>query len=273
MPRSTRGRPVDVTIASALLNEAFDLAETDYREGVVVEVPAGVAEGTERLFLSQTQAYRDALPSCVLARIIDPEIDIRLPATEYGENAFSGRSLAEKLVTPFLRSKAVPTSAAPFLSAVRGGAKFMKGGEPRIQRDKEGFAALVEVVDYLCEHDGDSAKQYLRYLLRRFIQLRESVNIALRPILRPNLDQLRRLIDGLLTIRSGGRIPAALATAMFQTISDCHHLGWEIDFQGINVADKASGAVGDVTIRKDDKIILGVEVTERSIDDGRVRLV
>jgi len=271
-PRKRKGRPVDIETAKALLSETFERAESDHRDGAPVTLPTAIVEATERLFLSETQAYRDALPSCAIARIIDPEIDIRMPATEYGENAFSGRSLAEKVVIPFLRDRSVPTSASPFLSALRGGAKFMKGGEPRIQRDKEGFAALVQIVDYLRELDVDSVKNYLRFLLRRFIVLRESHNITLKRISKPNLEQLSHLIEAMLTVKSGGRIPALLATAMFLTISECHALGWEVEFQGINVADKASGAVGDITIRKDGALILGVEVTERPIDQARVTL-
>lgn len=269
-PRSSKGRPVDTDVAKALLSEAFDLAESDHRDGAPVSIPSSIVQATERLFLSETQAYRDALPNCAIARIIDPKIDIRLPATAYGENAFSGRSLAEKVVTPFLRDRSVPTSAAPFLSALRGGAKFMKGGEPRIQRDKFGYAALVEIVDYLRELDAEAAKNYLRYLLRCFILLRESHHITLKRISKPNLEQLSHLIKGMLTVKSGGRIPTLLATAMFQTISECHSLGWDVEFQGINVADKASGAVGDITIRKRGELVLGVEVTERPVDQARV---
>ena len=81
------------------------------------------------------------------------------------EHAFSGRSLADNVVTPFLRDRAIPISASPYLSALRGGAKFKKGGAPRIQRDKEGFDALVAVVDYLRALGVDEAKAYLRYLL------------------------------------------------------------------------------------------------------------
>ena len=112
----------------------------------------------------------------------------------------------------------------------------------------------------------------MRYLLRQFIELRESGSIVLKKIAKPNLEQLARLIEGLLTVKSGGRIPAILATALFQTITECHSLGWNVEFQGINVADKSSGAVGDITIRKSGAIILGIEVTERPIDQARVTL-
>ena len=148
----------------------------------------------------------------------------------------------------------------------------MKGGEPRIQGDMGGFDALVAVVDYLRVLGVDEAKRYLRYLLRQFVELREAGAIALKRIAKPNLDQLSNLINGLLTVKSGGRIPALLATALFQTISECHSLGWDVEFQGINVADKASGAVGDITILKEGTIVLGVEVTERPIDQARVAL-
>lgn len=263
-------RPVDAT---ALLAEVFPLAENDYRDNAPIGLPAAVVTATERLFASETQAYREAMIGCAVARVTDSEIDIRLPATDLGENSFSGRSLADHVVTPFMRERAVPISASPYLSSLRGGARFVAGGQPRIQRDQAGFDALVAIVDHLRNLDTDDAKTYLRFLLRRFVQLRESVNITLKRIGKPNLDQLRRLIEGLLTIHSGGRLPAFLATAMFQTISKCHDLAWQVDFQGINVADSASGAVGDITIRKAGTIILGIEVTERSIDGGRVRLV
>ena len=244
----------------------------DVYGNVALALPKKVIASTDRLFASETQAYREALVGCAIARIINQEIDIRLPATANGEHAFSGRSLADYTVTPFLRKRAIPISASPYLSALRGGAKFMKGGEPRIQRDQGGFDALVSVVDYLRALSVDEAKEYLQFLLRRFIELRESASIPLKKIAKPSLEQLSKLADGLLTVKSGGRIPAILATALFQTISECYALGWEVEFQGINVADKFSGAVGDITIRKGGAIILGIEVTERPVDQTRVML-
>lgn len=263
-------RSIDYGAADKLLAEEFDNAEDAFREDVKIEQPGDVVTNVERLFSSETQAYREALVGCALARVLDPEIDVRLPATEHGDNSFSGRSLADRVVTPFFRGKAVPISASPYLSSLRGGARFITGGEPRIQRDKDGFAALVSVVDYLRQLPDGEAREFLRFLLWRFVQLRETGNIALKQFAKPNLEQLGALIDGLSKVKSGGRFPAFLATAMFQTIGECHELGWEVEFQGINVADKFTGAVGDITIRKDGEIVLGIEVTERAISKGRV---
>ena len=67
--------------ATALLSEVFPLAEDDNRDGVALSQPKAVITATERLFSSKTQAYRQALVGCAVARILDQAIDIRFPAT------------------------------------------------------------------------------------------------------------------------------------------------------------------------------------------------
>jgi hypothetical protein len=58
---------------------------------------------------------------------------------------------------------------------------------------------------------------------------------------------------------------------MFTALRGIYNLPWEIEAQGINVADAASGAGGDVTISVEGKTLVAVEVTERTIDESRVR--
>jgi hypothetical protein len=62
-----------------------------------------------------------------------------------------------------------------------------------------------------------------------------------------------------------------LTVATFTAIKEVYGLPWEIDSQGINVSDAASGAGGDVTVSTKDKTLIAVEVTERIIDESRVR--
>lgn len=261
---------VDSNEAREFLQEALDAAETAYQSGAPPSVSDDLAADIERLFTSSTQAYREALVGCVIARHVDGRINIRHPATETSDDAFSGRSLADQIVTPYLQDRGFPVSRSPYLSCLRGGARFEPNRAPRIQRDAGGFAALVSAVEHVAEAPPEEAIKCLIFLLYRFVVLREQAQIELRRIARPNLHQLTKLIAGLLSVRSGGRFSALLATAMFQTISDCHGLEWEVEFQGINVADAASGAVGDITVKKQGVIVLGVEVTERTIDRGRV---
>ncbi|MBW7921929.1 MAG: restriction endonuclease, SacI family [Rubellimicrobium sp.] len=107
-------------------------------------------------------------------------------------------------------------------------------------------------------------------LLHRFVALRDASRVRLARIARLSLDQQRGLVGLLLDTPSGGLLPVLLAVALFRTLDKCHALGWDIEWQGINVADHASGAGGDITIRKDGEILLAVEVTERTVERARI---
>ena len=103
-----------------------------------------------------------------------------------------------------------------------------------------------------------------------YAELREAANIPLARLHRISLEQYDRLLTGLLATPSGGLFPVLFASAMFAAINAFFQLNWEIASQGINVADAASGAGGDITIKSDGKVVLAVEVTERSVDRSRV---
>ncbi len=217
------GRAVDHEAARDLLKHLFEQAEVDVRDNAVPAPPEDVREATERLFTSKTQAYREALVGCALVRVNDQQVEIENPISDYSENAFSGRSLDEQVVNPFLQDRAVPISKAPYLSAIRRGVRFIPGGA-KGQKDQGGFDALVHIVGWLKKQDQKGAAEYLRYLLCQFVRLRDAANIPVRKIGRLSLEQYGGLIDGLLAKASGGLLPVILATAMFRTIRDCYGL-------------------------------------------------
>jgi hypothetical protein len=61
-----------------------------------------------------------------------------------------------------------------------------------------------------------------------------------------------------------------LVLATFRAIKDYFRPDWEIEYQGISVADAAAGAGGDITVRSAGQVVLSAEVTERPIDLNRV---
>ena len=263
------GRNFDYESAKEVLETEFRQAENEFSENSSVIVGENIRESTERLFSSSTQAFREALIGCLLAKILDPEIDIRLPYVNQGEKAFNGRTLDEKVVNPFLYDQQVPCSKGPYLSALRRSVSFHEETAKGV-RDKEAFRALLNFIGEVEGGDEENAKICLRFLLRRFVQLRESAKIKLSHIKRLSLEQFNSLISGMLQIPSGGWLPVLFSVAMFKTIKECFGLNWKIEWQGINVADKAAGVGGDITISENDEVILAVEVTERPIDRSRV---
>ncbi|MCA9469653.1 MAG: restriction endonuclease, SacI family [Nitrospira sp.] len=263
------GRSIDYDVAKEILEQEFQKAEEQYLKGSTITVPSIIEDTTQILFSSATQAFREALIGCILARIIDSEIDIRHPYMNQGENAFNGRTLDEKVVNPFLHDKMIPCSKGPYLSALRRNVSFNEETSKGL-RDKDAFRALLTYLKEIEENDEGSSRLYLQHLLKNFIQIREASHIELAHIQRLSLEQFGILIGGMLQIPSGGLLPVLLSVAMFQTIKDCFGLKWKIEWQGINVSDKASGVGGDITIIEKSDVILAVEITERPIDRSRV---
>jgi hypothetical protein len=264
---------IDYASARALLDSTFAGVEKDLAEQktLAVAIPEGIEAAFDALFRSRTQAYREAMLGCVLARIQNRSINIRLPYVKQGANAFNGRTLDEQAVNPFLTDNRIPCSRAPYLSTFRRSIRFDESTRNGL-RDKSGYDAFLVIVDYL-EQTGDDAalRGLLAYLLMRFAELRESADIPLSRLQRMSLKQYDQLISGLLATPSGGRFPVLLAVATFTAIKAYFEMkGWEISFQGINVADVASGAGGDITITSEGAVLMAAEVTERVVDRSRL---
>lgn len=263
------GRKIDRSKIEALLKVQFQKALEFYLKGMRPPANEEIAEAVETLFATRIQSFREALLGAVLAKVSDIKIDIRLPYANQGENAFQGRAIDEDIVNPFLQEHQIPCSKGPYLAVFRRSVRFVPETREGL-RDKAGYDAFLTVIDFLQASSTKEARAILLLLLWKFIELREHGKIDLARIQRLSLDQYRHLIDELLLVPSGGLLPVVLSVAMFQTLRDCFELAWEIEWQTINAADRPSGAGGDITIRSNGKILLAIEVTERSIQKSRV---
>jgi hypothetical protein len=262
---------LDYVDARALLASAFAEAERKFAEHQSVTVSAEVDSACKILFRSHTQAYREALLGCTLARIQNRTINVRLPYMNQGPDAFNGRTLDEQVVNPFLAENRIPSSRGPYLGVFRRSVRFDESTRNGL-RDKPGYDAFLAILGFL-EKTDDAATlaELLNHLLMRFLILRESANVPLSRLQRMSLKQYDQFISGLLATPSGGRMPVLLVVAAFAAIKANFKLqDWEISSQGINVADSASGAGGDITIMSGGAILIAAEVTERLVDRSRV---
>lgn len=263
------GKTIDAETARATLEKIFAVAERDFAEKHPVDVPENVQSEVAKLFTSKSQSPREALIGVGLARALESSVNIRLPYINLGDDAFNGRALDEEVVNPFLREKMVPCSKGPYLAMFRRSVSFDANTTKGI-RDRIGYEAFLRLVSEFETSDQDTALTYLRFLLYAFVQFRDASNIPLRHVKRLSLEQYKTLVGALLQTPSGGLMPVLLAVANFRTIQACFGLPWEIEWQGINVSDAASGAGGDITVRRDGATVLVVEITERLIDKKRV---
>lgn len=58
--------------------------------------------------------------------------------------------------------------------------------------------------------------------------------------------------------------------AVLQAVNERLGLNWEIQWEGINVADAASGLGSDIVVSSGDRVVLVADVTEREVGQNRV---
>lgn len=254
--------------AAELLMELFAKAEKHYQEKKLPALSIDLEAAGEKLFASPTQSYREVLLGCCLARLMDASINIRHPYVNQGDDAFNGRTLDERVVNPFLQDRMIPCSRGPYLASFRRSVRFVPETAGGL-RDKVGYKALLDFIDVLAIAKKQEAEKITLHLLYRFCALRDSSNVPLSQISRLSLEQYDLLLTRMLQVQSGGLIPVLLVVAMLRTISSCFSLKWSVEFQGINVSDKASGVGGDITVKVSNETILSIEVTERPINKSR----
>ena len=129
------------------------------------------------VFASGTQAYREVLLGCILAKLEDPDIDVHKPYMAHGKHAFNGRTLDERVVNPFLHDRRVPCSRGPYLSTFRRNVAFVAATR-RGLRDKEGYDALLHILRHTNEAGGAQVGALLRNVLTRFIELRDAADVG-----------------------------------------------------------------------------------------------
>ncbi|MEW5795301.1 MAG: restriction endonuclease, SacI family [Candidatus Zixiibacteriota bacterium] len=261
---------VDYMRARRILDSNLRSITKEIIDGVALSIPNDIQTHLQAVFTSHTQAYREVLLGCVLAKLIDGSINILLPYAEQGPNAFSGRTLDERVVNPFLHDNQIPCSRGPYLSVFRRNVRFDASTRTGL-RDKTGYDALRSLLDIVAS--STSKKQLnlqLRATLHMFVRIREQSAVTVTRLQRISLEQYDELFEGLLSKPSGGRFPALLALSAFTAIKEHYHLTWQIDFQGINVADAAAGVGGDITISENGRVLMSAEVTEREVDRPRI---
>ncbi len=262
---------IDYDQARRVLDEHFVQVERLHLLNKGPVTPPDVEAACDAVFSSNTQAYREVLLGCVVAKLTDPKISIRQPYVDQGDAAFSGRTLDEKVINPFLQTAQIPCSRGPYLAVFRRGVQFVlstRGG----LKDKTGYDALLQIFDYIeLQTEPSAVSDLLDHVLRKFIALREAADIQIARLPRISLSQYGALLDGLLGTPSGGRIPVILVVAMLKTIKAVFRLDWEIEYAGINVADAAAGTSGDITVKSAGVPVMILEVTERPVEASRVQ--
>ncbi len=259
---------LDYSEAARVLESAFQGVDGQSVDVPFIDAPALLAS-LELVFASKTGSYREALLGVVLATIVAPDADVTKPYVSQGADAFNGRTLDERVVNPFLGSVRIPRTSGPYLNVFRRQVQFTAATTDKV-RDKKGFAAMLAIVDAVQGADSIFRMQLLNECLRRFAVLRDAATVAVERVERLSFDQWRALVEQLLATQSGGLLPVVLVQAGLESLGLLTGGTWRVMTQGINEADAARGAGGDITTRAGQQVLDVLEITERPIGAERV---
>lgn len=245
----------------------WDLIRNTPEAAVHPPLAIELTDAIRRSINSKTKTYRYVLPTQLLAKLTDGELDCRsIQASSNLKKSFDARSLCHDVIVKFDRGNndVLGGSAEPYLNnPLRIPA--ISQMERQAQRDKAGFDDLQLILDYAQANPGTIGAMVREVLLA--IRERLSAVTVVYPVPnRVSLQQVRNVLAEFLTERSGGLRLQAVVIALFRHIGRRFRLFKEVRSADINAADSATGSVADLEcVDEANSVVLAVEVKDRQL--------
>ena len=196
---------------------------------------------------SKTVAIRYALVTQLLGKIADQTRNLlTLQLAASGPGAWDARSFATAVVVPWVTDNqhVLGTSLEPYASKPLRRERLERT-MPNV-RDKQGWAQLVGLLDELESAGHLALVEAFRRVLRALVWRLAEQTFGYAIPQRISLPSMSKMLGTFLDTPSGGFRPLAVTTALLDTIGRAVGLFSHVEAQGINEADAAGGAPGDV---------------------------
>lgn len=218
------------------------------------------------------------LMSCLLAKIHNPNVDIRKPYTEIdGEDTYSGRFYDERFVELLVHKYKLPCNptTAYLTPAFRNLDRLLTTDLVMVGRPREVYVFALEILDSVhtkSEKPEDVLGEIIRFLLiikaedeQRMQQLIADLKQT-DDILPLATEDIVTLLTQHLNCKGTSRLPVLIVASAYQTVKN--HIG-EVNklLEAHNAADKQTGSIGDVeiTLINDDRIVTCYEMKDKRV--------
>lgn len=219
------------------------------------------------------------LMSCLLAKIVQPNVDPRKPYTEIGSgDSFSGRAFDEAYITAFVRKHRLPcNSTTAFLTPVlRNINRPLTTKTKLVGRPKELYSRTLEVLDAVAtgvETAENVFVDLLRHLIRmrderlaRLVTLQAGLRAAGPDDLPLSSEAVVELIRQHLACKNSSRLAVLIVAAAYRSVGD--RIGESVKpLHSHNAADEQTGAAGDVeiTLVNDERVRTVYEMKQKAV--------
>ncbi|MDR1881259.1 MAG: restriction endonuclease, SacI family [Prevotella sp.] len=217
------------------------------------------------------------LMSCLLAKIHNPQVDIRKPYSEIeGDDTYSGRFYDEKYVELLVHKYKLPCNptTAYLTPAFRNLDRLLTTELVLVGRPREVYVFALEILEKVYTQPdiaADILQEIIRFLLiikkedeQRMEQL--IADLKQTDILPLSSEEIVTLLAQHLNCKHSSRLPALIVASAYQTVKD--QIGeMNKSLEAHNAADRQTGSLGDVEIilTNDDKIVTCYEMKDKRV--------
>jgi DNA adenine methylase len=217
------------------------------------------------------------LISCLLAKIHNPQVDIRKPYTEIeGDDTYSGRFYDERFVELLVHKYKLPCNptTAYLTPAFRNLDRLLTTDLVLVGRPRKVYVSALEVLEQVFttpETAPDILREIIRFLLiikkedeQRMEQL--IADLKQTDILPLSSEEIVTLLIQHLNCKHSSRLPVLIVASAYQTVKD--QIGeTNKSLEAHNAADKQTGSLGDVEIvlTNEDKVVTCYEMKDKRV--------
>lgn len=260
---------VDLEKAVAILNREWDFVSNNPNGDEKKPLDVSIVELIEQSINSPTKTFRYVLPTQLLAKLVDANLDARcVQAKRGGKGAFDARSVAHEVIVPFDRRlhNVLGGSTEPYVSKPLR-CEAITPEFARDKRDRTGWAALCRILESVEEaqtptHTLQIFRRVLQTIAERLTITQITYPVPNRTSLNACLDLIRKFQGK----KTGGIRFESLVAALFQTLGDSFSLFSNVRRSSVNSADSQSGMTADLEcVNAEGRIITVVEAKDRQI--------
>ena len=226
------------------------------------------------------------LLSCLLAKIHQPQIDIRKPYTEIeGNDTYSGRIYDERYVELLVHKYKLPCNptTAYLTPAFRNLDRLLTTEYVLVGRPRAVYVNTLEILDIVYVQK-ENSENILCEIIRFLLILKTEDELRMKQL----IADLKQTDDALplaseeivlllaqhLNCKGTSRLPVLMIASVYQTVKE--QIGESHkNLEGHHAADKQTGSIGDIeiTLTSDDHIVTCYEMKDQRVTKTDIDVV
>jgi len=217
---------------------------------------------------SNIKSYHYVLPTQLLCKSVDPKLNAHSLQVAWGApGAFDARTVAHEVIVPFDRKNqnVLGGSPEPYVNnPLRCPAVIAEyRGQQKNQADWDKLVHVLDIVEASARAEVTAV--VLEQVLIEIRRLLAHVTVIYPVPSRVSLDTTQRIINDFVAVGSGGDRLEAVCTAMFRTIGEEFGLFDRVERERVNAADAQVGKLADIECWQGERLLLLVEVKDRTL--------